>query len=108
MPYFVKTNGPVVAKRGPYETVEEANSAREGLALDALYQGQNIFVEFETGVPFTPPRTRLFRPPRPKRRPGRSGTRGSKRSPSGGGGGFGTGTRKRRRKRTFKRSSKRR
>lgn len=43
MPYFVKSLGPVVLERGPYETEDEANRKRDELPMDALYAGQELY-----------------------------------------------------------------
>ena len=44
MLYFVKSHGPAVLKRGPFETKEEANKKRDELKQDPIYKDQAIFV----------------------------------------------------------------
>lgn len=84
MPYFVKSRGPAVLKRGPCETEDEAKRERERLLLDTLYAGQEIYVEYQ---PFSEPeRKTLLRPHRKKLRSrGRSSSRAGERSSGGGG-----------------------
>jgi hypothetical protein len=83
MPHFVKSRGPVVLKRGPYETEDEANRTRDELRLDALYAGQEIYVEYQAFI--EPERRTPRKPGRQKlHHRGRSGSRGGGRTTSDG------------------------
>lgn len=74
MPYFVKSRGPAVLNRGPFETYREANARRDELQQEPLYAGQEVYVEY---VPAEPERRHApLDPPRRKYRSGsRSGSR---------------------------------
>lgn len=79
MLYFVKSHGPAVLKRGPFETKEEANKKRDELKQDPMYKDQAIFVvEEQSDVQLE----RVLIPSRrrgPKQKPrdrGRSDSRG--------------------------------
>jgi len=105
MPFFVKSNGPVVLRRGPFNTEQEANSFVADKTNDPLYQGHEFIVELESLEPARP-RLGAPRPARKKSRPrGRSGGRGSGRSSGDRSSSAG---KKRRVKRTDRRSSGRR
>jgi uncharacterized membrane protein YgcG len=107
MPYFVNSRGPAVLKRGPYETEDEANRKRDELRMDSLYEGQEIFVEYQA---LTESRQRQTpsKPFRKKSRPrgSRSSSRGGGRS-SGGGGSVTPGQKRRSKRRPGRRSSRR-
>jgi hypothetical protein len=47
MPYFVKSRGPAVLRRGPFKTEEAASEKRDELRPDPLYESQEIYVEDE-------------------------------------------------------------
>lgn len=99
MPYFVKSRGPAVLNRGPFETYRQANARRDELQQEPLYVGQEIYVEY---VPYAEPERR--HPPldtrRKKYRSGtRSGSREGGRSSTGGGSRTGAVRRKKRRTR---------
>lgn len=84
MPYFVKSPGPVVLWRGPFETTEDATRKCDELKQDPMYRDQTIFVIEEQaeaereGVPRP-----LKRRTKPK--PARAQGRTSSRSSAGGG-----------------------
>lgn len=98
MPYFVKSRGPAMLNRGPFETYREANAERDELQQEPLYAGQEIYVEY---VPYVAPERRP--PLGPRRRKhgarGRSGSRLRGRSSSRGGSTTGAVRRKKRRTR---------
>ena len=98
MPYFVRSRGPAVLNRGPFETYREANARRDELQQEPLYAGQEVYVEY---VPAEPERRHApLDPPRRKYRSGsRSGSRVGGRSASSGGSRTGAARRKKRRTR---------
>jgi hypothetical protein len=99
MPYFVKSRGPAVLNRGPFETYREANATRDELQQEPLYAGQEIYVEY---VPYAEPERSPAPcdPPRRKYRSrSRSGSRVGGRSASSGGSRTGAARRKKRRTR---------
>lgn len=75
MPYVVKSRGPAVLNRGPFETYREANAKRDELQQEPSYAGQEIYVEY---VAYVEPERR-HGPLDPRRRKyrsrGRSGSR---------------------------------
>ena len=84
MPYFVKSQGASPLKRGPFETKDEADRKRDELRINGLYEGQELYVEYQ---PFTEPERRTpFKPHRKKVRPrgSRSSSRRGGRSSGGG------------------------
>jgi hypothetical protein len=102
MPYFVKSRGPEVLNRGPFETYREANAKRDELEQEPLYSGQEMYVEY---VPYVEPERRPPLGRRKHRSRGRSGSRVSGRSSSSGG----SSTRAvRRKKRRTRRAGRRR
>ena len=84
MSYFVKSRGPAVLNRGPFETYREANAKRDELQQEPLYAGQEIYVEY---LPYVEPQRRPPLGPRRRKQPsrGRSGSRVRGRSSSRGG-----------------------
>jgi len=106
MPYYIKSSGPVVVERGPFETQDDAKAAIADFLLNPLYQGQEFFVEPGPYAPQTPRRS-TSKPVRGKARSrrGRSGARPSGRST---GGAASSSTPKRPRKRRNGRVSRRR
>jgi len=99
MPYVVKSRGPAVLNRGPFETYRDANAKRDELQQEPLYAGQEIYVEY---VAYVEPERR-HGPLDPRRRKyrsrGRSGSRAGRRSSSSRGSRTGAVRRKKRRTR---------
>ena len=96
MPYFVKSRGPAVLNRGPFETYREANAKRDQLQQEPLYAGQEIYVDY---VPHVEPKRRA--PLGPRRRKHRSrGRSGSRVGRSSSRGGSTTGAARRKKRRT--------
>jgi uncharacterized membrane protein YgcG len=105
MPFYVKSRGPVVVGRGPFDTEEKAKDVMAKLKLEPMYESQEFSIELEHFARVTPRRSthrRTRKKPNPR---GRSGGRGQGRSTGGGASGSGS---KRPRKRQNRRAGKRR
>jgi hypothetical protein len=84
MSYFVKSPGPAVLWRGPFETTEEAIRKCDELKQDPMYEDQNIFV-VEEQAEVEPERVSRPSKRRIKPKPARAQRRTSSRSSVGGG-----------------------